>query len=282
MHLWKTCPELIVGMGKLCSASGYISPSPRLWKKNFYKKPHLHIFCWPIRDFKITTYLQLAQNWIFQKPMLTKFFLSTFPATLRRYAKKLKVSRLVMVWTLNLSIKKQRYKVLANKWQCLWKIGISKAIVDISNAGRQCWLSTSYIKHSLFHPSKSRRDIELQKKHIVRFKSTRDVMRVSTLSAQLGLGSELVDCYWDATSVPYGHLLIDLSQRTDHQLRCCTSSGSIPSNFNILQRLKQLNSLDHKHKNYFYSLSVLIVFPQMQHPILSVSSERVYPVYVNA
>ena len=28
-------------------------------------------------------------------------------------------------------------------------------------------------------------------------------MQVSSLSAQLGLGSELVDWYWDATSVPY-------------------------------------------------------------------------------
>ena len=40
-------------------------------------------------------------------------------------------------------------------------------------------------------------------------------MQVSTLSAHMGLGSELVDWYRDATSVPYGHLLIDLSPRTD-------------------------------------------------------------------
>ena len=38
-------------------------------------------------------------------------------------------------------------------------------------------------------------------------------MQVTTLSTQLGLGSELVDWYRDATSVPFGHLLIDLSPR---------------------------------------------------------------------
>ena len=38
-------------------------------------------------------------------------------------------------------------------------------------------------------------------------------MQVTTLSTQLGLGSELVDWYPDATSVPFGQLLIDLSPR---------------------------------------------------------------------
>ena len=53
-------------------------------------------------------------------------------------------------------------------------------------------------------------------------------MQVTTLSTQLGLGSELVDWYRDATSVPFGHLLIDLSPRTDDRLRYCTNSGSVP------------------------------------------------------
>ena len=64
----------------------------------------------------------------------------------------------------------------------------SKAIVDISTAGRHRGLSTIYAKHNLFHQSKLGRDT-----HIVLFKCPRDVMQVSTLSVQLGLGSELVD-----------------------------------------------------------------------------------------
>ena len=64
-------------------------------------------------------------------------------------------------------------------------------------------------------------------------------MQVTTLSTQLGLGSELVEWHRDATSVPFGHLLIDLSPRTDDRLRYCTNTGSIPSKFYIPDQLKQ-------------------------------------------
>ena len=96
------------------------------------------------------------------------------------------------------------------------KICISKVFVDVATAGRHRGLSTICIKHNLFHQSTLKRDVELQGTHIVLFKSPRDVVQVSTLSAQLGLRSELVDRYRDATSVPYGHLLFDLSPRTDN------------------------------------------------------------------
>ena len=124
----------------------------------------------------------------------------------------------------------------------------SKAFVDIATAGRHRGLSTIYIKHNFFHQSKLGRDVELQNTHIVLFKCPRDVMQVTTLSTQLGLGSELVDWYRDATSVPFGHLLIDLSPRTDDRLRYCTNTGSIPSKFYIPERLKQSKILDDEHK----------------------------------
>ena len=91
----------------------------------------------------------------------------------------------------------------------------SKTFVDIATAGRHRGLSTIYIKHNVFHQSKLRNDFELQNTHIVLLKSPRDVIQVTTLNTQLGLGSELVDWYRDATYVPFGHLLIDLSPRTD-------------------------------------------------------------------
>ena len=118
------------------------------------------------------------------------------------------------------------------------KICNSKALVDIATAGRHRGLSTIYINHNLFHQSKLGRDVELQKTHIVLFKSPGDVMQVTTLSTQLGLGSELVDWYRDATSVPFGHLSIELSPRADDQLRYCTNTGSIPSKIYIPDRLK--------------------------------------------
>ena len=73
----------------------------------------------------------------------------------------------------------------------------SKALVDLATAGRHQALSTIYIKHNFFHHSKLGRDVELQNTHFVLFKTPRDVMQVTTLGAQLGVGSELVDWYRD-------------------------------------------------------------------------------------
>ena len=98
------------------------------------------------------------------------------------------------------------------------------------------------------------------------------------LSTQLGLGSELVDWYRDATSVPFGHLLIDLSPRTDDRLRYWTNSGSVPSKIYIPERLKHLRTLDDEHTKSLYSPSVPIAFPKVQKPLSSVLSKKVYPV----
>ena len=144
------------------------------------------------------------------------------------------------------------------------EIFISKAFVDIATAERHQGLSIIYIKHNLFHQSKLRRDVELQNTHIVLFKSPRDVMQLTNLGAQSGLGSELVDWYRDATSVPYGQILIDLSPRTDDRLRYCTNSGSVPSRCCIFDRLKHLNSLNDEYTKSVYSPGVQIAFPQMQ------------------
>ena len=102
-------------------------------------------------------------------------------------------------------------------------------------------------------------------------------MQVITLSTPLGLGSELVDWYRDATSVPIGLLLIDLSPRTDNRLRYCANTGSIPSKFYIPDQLKQSNFLEDEHTKSLYSPSVPIIFRQMQKSFPSVLSERVYP-----
>ena len=154
----------------------------------------------------------------------------------------------------------------------------SKAFVDIATAGRHRGLSTIYIKHNLFHQSKLGTDVELQNTHIVLFKSPRDVLQVTTLSTQLGLGSELGDWYRDATSVPFSHLLIDLSPRTNDRLRYCTNSGSVPSKFYIPEGLKHLRTLDDEHTKPLYTPSVPIAFPQMQKSLSSVLPKRVYPV----
>ena len=78
-------------------------------------------------------------------------------------------------------------------------------------------------------------------------------MQVTTLSTEFGLGSELVDWYRDATYASFGHLLNDLSPRTDDRLRYCTNTGSIPSIFYIADRLRQPELLDDEHTKSLYS-----------------------------
>ena len=107
------------------------------------------------------------------------------------------------------SLKNNGTKYLLTFGDSCEEIYNSKVFVDIATAGRHRGLSTIYIKHNLYHQSKLGRDVELQNTHIVFFKSPRDLMQVTTLVAQLGLGSVLVEWYRDATSVPFGHLLIN-------------------------------------------------------------------------
>ena len=152
----------------------------------------------------------------------------------------------------------------------------SKAFVDIATPERHRGLSTIYIKHNLFHQSKLGRDVELQYNDLVLLKTPRDVMQVTTLSTQLGLGSELVDWYRNATSVPFGHLLIDLSPRMDDRLTYCTNSGFVPSKFWIPDRLKNLRTSDDENTKSPYSPSVPFAFPQMQKSLSSFLPKRVY------
>ena len=173
------------------------------------------------------------------------------------------------------SIKNNGTKYLL-KFEDSWEeICNSKAFVDIATARRHRVLSTIYIKHNFFHQSKLRRDFELQNTHIVLFKTPRDVMQVTTLGAQLGLGSELVDWHRGATSVPFDHLLIGSSPRTDNRLHYCTNCGSVPSKFYIPERLKHLRTLDNEHTKSLYSPSVPIAFPPMQKPLSSVFPKKI-------
>ena len=136
------------------------------------------------------------------------------------------------------------------------RFAIQRLFVDLATAGIHRCLSTIYFKHNPFHQNKRGRDVELQNTNIVLFESPPEVMQVTTLSIQLGLSSELVDWYRGATSVPFGHILADLSPRPVDRLRYCTNTGSIPSKFYIPDRLKQSKILDDEHTRSLHSPSV--------------------------
>ena len=153
------------------------------------------------------------------------------------------------------------------------EISSSKEFVKIATAGRHKGLSTIYIKHNLFHQGRLGRDIVLQNTHIVLFKSPRDVLQINTLSQQLGLGSQLKDWYTKATSIPYGHLLIDLTPKTVDSLRFCTNSGSIPTIFFLPKTF-----LNDEHTTSLYADNVPNVFPELQENVPKKLSKRFHSV----
>ena len=69
-----------------------------------------------------------------------------------------------------------------------------KGLGDLTNDEMHRWLRTIYFKHNLFKQSKKGQDVEVQNM-LVLLESLQDLMQVSTLSAQLGLGSEIVAGY---------------------------------------------------------------------------------------
>ena len=190
--------------------------------------------------------MQLIYNWLkngtFQPKFVKIYFFYQHLQPLYDVMQKQIIGNLEFVRGVNFefvdSLKNNGTKYLLVFDDYCEEICNSEAFVDIATTERHRSLSTIYIKHNLFHQSKLGRDVELQNTHIVPFKSPRDLMQVTTLSTQLGLGSELVDWYRDAASVPFGQLLIDLSPRTDDRLRSCTNTGSTPSKNYIPDWLK--------------------------------------------
>ena len=128
-----------------------------------------------------------------------------------------------------------------------------------------------YIKRNMLHRNKFGQEVELQKTHINFFKTPLDVMQVNMFSAQLGLGSEIVQLSKHEKSLPYSHLLIDLSPQTEHRLRYCTKTGSIPSKKSsrtgwnnqrfwtmikrIFSTLQVFQSFSHKFQVFSHSVS---------------------------
>ena len=100
----------------------------------------------------------------------------------------------------------------------------SNKFVRNANAGMHRGPNTIYIKQNLFHQSKLRRDVlfhqsklgrdaELQSTHKVLFNLPIDPLQINILSQQLCLGSQFKEWYQEATSVAYGRLLINSTQK---------------------------------------------------------------------
>ena len=86
-------------------------------------------------------------------------------------------------------------------------------------------ISVFFITQNLFYKSKESRTMSLNAQYIVALKNPRDVTQVATLAKQMYPGNTkfMVEAYRDATSTPYGYLLVDLKPQTVEQLRLRTN-----------------------------------------------------------
>lgn len=87
---------------------------------------------------------------------------------------------------------------------------------------------------NIFSQGKGRRDISLNAHYIVCFKNPRDRQQIKFLAKQISPDNTnyILDAYNDATSVPYGYLVFDLTQTTPdlYRYRTAIFSSDKPSN----------------------------------------------------
>ncbi len=86
-------------------------------------------------------------------------------------------------------------------------------------------LSVILILQNLFHQSKEMRNISLNSHYLVIFRNPRDKSQIIHLAKQMYPGNVkfLQQSFNDATSKPYGYLLVDLKSETPEEIRLRTS-----------------------------------------------------------
>lgn len=80
-----------------------------------------------------------------------------------------------------------------------------------------------YITQNLFPRHKEHRDISLNSKYFVLFKSPRSCSQVGVLGTQMGKHDFIKQSYDLATAPPYGYLFIDVTQEINDKLRVRTN-----------------------------------------------------------
>ena len=105
--------------------------------------------------------------------------------------------------------------------------------------------SVIFITQNLFQKSSHMRTMSLNASYIVLFRNPRDTNQINVLARQMYSKDNakfLIESFQDATSVPYGYLLIDLRQETHDLLRIRTGIFPDEKSFIYLPR-SQASSL---------------------------------------
>ena len=112
-----------------------------------------------------------------------------------------------------------------------WRTSTHDRIVKIfTKISRHRNLSEVYLFQNLFYKNKQTRTLSLNSHYIVLFKNARDAFQVANLARHMyhGKSAFMSESLKNATSAPYGYLLIDLKQETDDKLILRT--GIFPGN----------------------------------------------------
>jgi len=86
-------------------------------------------------------------------------------------------------------------------------------------------VSVVYLTQNVFDKNKYARMISLNAHCLVLFKNPRDATQFATLARQMypNASKFAIEAYKDATSAPYGYLLIDLKPEQDERCRLRTN-----------------------------------------------------------
>ena len=86
-------------------------------------------------------------------------------------------------------------------------------------------ISVLYLTQNLFPPGKLSRTISLNSHYMLIFRNPRDSLGITTLAKQMfpKHTDYLLEAFRDATSKPYGYLLIDCHQLTPENMRLRTN-----------------------------------------------------------
>ena len=105
------------------------------------------------------------------------------------------------------------------------EIGNDKGVTALFTKGSHHKnLSVILILQNLFHQSKEMRTISLNSHYLIIFRNPRDKSQINHLAKQMYPGNIkfLQQSYNDATSKPYGYVLVDLKPETPDEIRLRT------------------------------------------------------------
>lgn len=98
--------------------------------------------------------------------------------------------------------------------------------------------SVILILQNIFSKNKHMRTISLNSHYLVLFKNPRDKSQISRLASQMypNRGKYMLESFKDATSTPFGYLMIDLTQKTPDHLRLRTNIFPGETQFVYIQK----------------------------------------------